>query len=71
MKMRCNKTRVYSHQNGYSAMLYGKSSMSIINPEGVEVLHTGNRSVNTESKVMEMLGEFPFFEDLLTGNDFE
>lgn len=45
----------YRHENGYSAELYGKSSMIIFRPDGKEYLHTGRRNVNTESEVMELL----------------
>ena len=45
----------YKHENGYSAELYGKSSMIIFRPDGKEYLHTGRRNVNTESEVMELL----------------
>lgn len=50
----------YEHQNGFSAVLYGKSSMSILKNKK-EVLHTGNRSVNTEKEVMDFLDKFPEF----------
>ena len=45
----------YRHENGYSAELYGKSSMIIFRPDGTERLHTGSRNVNTKSEVMELL----------------
>lgn len=45
----------YTHENGYSAELYGTSSMSIYSPDGTECLHTGSRSVKTEREVMEIL----------------
>lgn len=50
----------YEHQNGFSAVLYRKSSMSILKNKK-EVLHTGNRSVNTEKEVMDFLDKFPEF----------
>lgn len=50
----------YEHQNGFSAVLYGESSMSILKNKK-EVLHTGNRSVNTEKEVMNFLDKFPEF----------
>lgn len=52
------------HPNGYSAKLYGKSSMSIYF-KGKEVLHTGFRNVNTEDEVMELLEGMPKFVKLL------
>ena len=53
-----SKVREYKHNNGYSARLYGKSSMSIFF-DGKEVLHTGFRNVNTETEVMEILEDYP------------
>ena len=46
------------HPNGYSAKLYGKSSLSIYF-KGKEVAHTGSRNVNTEEQVMELLRRYP------------
>lgn len=54
----------YKHKNGYSARLYGKSSMSIYF-NGKEVLHTGSRNLNTEDEVMKMLEDMPKFFKLV------
>lgn len=50
----------YTHKNGFSAVLYGKSSMSILK-NGKEILHTGSRTVNTEKEVMKLLDKQPEF----------
>ena len=50
----------YKHPNGYSARLYGESSLSIWF-NGKEVLHTGSRNANTEDEVMELLESYPEF----------
>ena len=50
----------YTHKNGFSDILYGKSSMSILK-NGREVLHTGSRAVNTEKEVIELLEKQPEF----------
>lgn len=50
----------YTHKNGFSAILYGQSSMSILK-NGKEVLHTSSRSVNTKKEVMELLEKQPEF----------
>lgn len=56
------KTRVYQNTvNGYYAVLYSKSSMKVVSPEGKEVFHTDSRTVNTEDEVVEMLENFPRF----------
>lgn len=47
----------YKHPNGYSARLYGESSMSIYY-DGKEVMHTGFRKVNTKDEVMDLLEYF-------------
>ena len=46
------------HPNGYSAKLYGKSSMSIYF-KGKEVAHTGSRNVNKDDEVKELLDKYP------------
>lgn len=52
------KSITFNHPNGYSSVLYGKSSMSIYFG-GKEVSHTGFRNVNTEAEVMELLEKIP------------
>lgn len=59
-------TRIYRHENGYSATLYGNSSM-IIYHDGKEVMHTGFRNVNTEAEVMKMLEEMSEFWSNILG----
>ena len=56
--------REYKHPNGFSAKLYGYSSMSVFY-EGEEVMHTGFRTANTENEVMELLEEYPEFMKLI------
>lgn len=53
-----NKTVTYTHENGYSATLYGKTSLSVEH-NGKEVLHTGFRNVETEDEVMNLLENMP------------
>lgn len=55
-----NDSKWYDHENGYSAVLYGESSMCVYNGRR-KVLHTGSRNVNTKAEVMEMLAEMPEF----------
>ncbi len=40
-----------SERNGYSGVLYGDSSVSIFDPQGNEVLHTGFRSIHAMEKL--------------------
>lgn len=53
------------HENGFSGILYGKSSLAIFAPDGHEVLHTGRRSIHTKDELLEMLAEYPEFIRLL------
>lgn len=51
----------YASANGYTGVLYGKSSLSVYGPDGKEVLHTGARNVNTLEElkhVVEGMQEF-------------
>lgn len=54
----------YTHPNGYSARLYGNSSM-IVMFEGKEVSHTGSRAVHTREQVMDMLEKQPALMKML------
>jgi hypothetical protein len=51
----------YTSENGYTGVLYGRSSMSIYDPEGHECLHTGFRNINTYEELVETVNEQPEF----------
>jgi hypothetical protein len=51
----------YTSDNGYTGVLYGRSSMSIYDPEGHECLHTGFRNINTYEELVETVNEQPEF----------
>jgi len=55
----------YTSANGYSGILYGKSSMAIVNPEGKEVMHTGHRTPNTFEELKEIVDTMPEFIEKL------
>lgn len=57
----------YKSPNGYSGALYGESSMSIYNPDGKEVLHTGFRrkEINSLDALKEQVDTYPEFEKML------
>ncbi len=61
-----NEIRV-KHPNGYSGVLYGKSSMLIFGPDGKEVLHTGfrNPDINNAKALYKQLEEMPEFIKVL------
>jgi len=51
----------YTSENGYTGVLYGRSSLSIYDPEGHECLHTGFRNINTYEELVETVNEQPEF----------
>ena len=57
----------YKSPSGYSGALYGESSMSIYNPDGKEVLHTGFRrkEINSLEALKEQVDTYPEFEKML------
>ena len=68
------------HPNGYSGILYGKSSLAIYDDHGIEIIHTGYRTINTEKELYDVLEKFPevlkeflkkMDHDLLYGKDGE
>lgn len=64
----------YTSENGYSGKLYGKSSMSIFDKDGKEVMHTGSRTPNTLEELKEVVDRFPAFMEMLRRvpvDDFE
>lgn len=57
--------RIYAeHANGYSGVLYGKSSMSIYY-EGREILHSGSRTPQTYAQLMDALETMPELMEML------
>lgn len=57
---------IYKHENGYSAKLYGKSSMVVFR-KGKKIFHTHYRNQNTKSEVMEMLEGMPSLMEIIAG----
>lgn len=55
----------YTHSNGYTGILYGKSSLAVQNSEGREVFHTGFRNINTLDELKKWLDDFPKFMEML------
>lgn len=53
------------HPNGYMGILYGKSSMSIYDEDGHEILHTGIRNINTKAELYELLEGMPKFVEIM------
>lgn len=67
MRLRHNKTIKYTSKNGYTGVLYGRSSLAIHNKDGKEVMHTGFRNINTYEELVETVETFPEFLELLKG----
>lgn len=55
----------YTSPNGYTGILYGKSSLSIKDSNGKEVLHTGSRNVNTMEELKDLVDRHPEFMEML------
>ena len=67
MMSKPHTTRVYKSSNGYEGILYGKSSFSVFDSDGNEILHTGARSFNTYSELVDTIERMPEILDLLNG----
>lgn len=60
-----NKQLKYTSKNGYTGVMYGKSSLVILDRNGKEVFHTGFRNCNTYEELIEQVDTFPEFYDTL------
>ena len=60
-----SETIRYTSDNGYTGVLYGKSSYAIYDKDGKEVLHTGSRNINTYEELVEDVNNFPKFLEIL------
>lgn len=54
----------YTSENGFTGVLYGKSSLVILK-DNREVLHTGSRKINTREELIKCVDEFPEFYKIL------
>lgn len=55
----------YTSPNGYTGILYGKSSFKILDEQGHMVFHTGFRAINTKAGLIEQVESFPEFLEML------
>jgi hypothetical protein len=55
----------YTSENGYTGILYGKSSFSIRDKNGKEVFHTGSRAFNTYEELVDRVERHPEFMKML------
>lgn len=49
----------YTSKNGYTGVMYGKSSLVILDENGKEVFHTGSRTCNTYEELIEQVDTYP------------
>ena len=56
----------YTSPNGYTGVLYGKSSLAIYDCDGKMKLHTGFRSIHTYDELVTMVDKYPEFLEMLT-----
>ena len=65
-RRRCNINYVsYTSENGYTGVMYSKSSFIVYNPDNEEVFHTGFRTFDTFEELREQVDTFPEFYDML------
>ncbi len=57
------------HSNGYTGILYGKSSMAIFDSSGNQILHTGFRTINTKEELYKKLESMPKFCEIIASED--
>ena len=55
----------YTSPNGYTGVLYGKSSLAIYKPDGTMSMHTGSRNINTYAELVKIVEEHPKFKEML------
>lgn len=60
-----NKQSKYTSKNGYTGVMYGKSSLVILDINGKEVFHTGFRNCNTYEELIEQVDTFSEFRVML------
>ena len=51
----------YTHENGYTGILYGESSLAIYDKTGKMKMHTGSRNINTREELIDLLDNYPSF----------
>ena len=62
-----SETIKYTSSNGYTGVLYGKSSLVIYDKDGKLSLHTGFRTANTYEELVEVVEEHPQFLKMIHG----
>ena len=63
-----NDTIKYTSKNGYTGVMYGKSSYAVYDKDGHEVMHTGSRNFNTYEELVRHVEEYPKLREMLDKN---
>ncbi len=62
-----NKQSKYTSKNGYTGVMYGNSSLVILDANGKEVFHTGFRNCNTYEELIDQVDTFSEFYNMILG----
>jgi len=65
--MSLTQMKEYKSENGYTGRMYGKSALSVYDKNGVEVLHTYDRNIDTLDELKELVEDIPNFLEMLKG----
>ena len=55
----------YTSDNGYTGVMYSKSSYAVFDKDGIEVMHTGFRNFNTYDELVEHVEKYPKLMEML------
>ncbi len=58
-------------ETGYKGVMYGKSSLSVFDKNGKEVMHTGSRKINTYNELVHFVDTFNEFLKMLARTTFK
>lgn len=58
-------------ETGYMGVMYGKSSLSVFDKNGKEVMHTGSRNINTYNELVYFVDTFDEFLKILAKTTFK
>lgn len=62
---------IVKHPNGYSGMLFGESSLAVFDNRMHEILHTGDRNIETAEDLYDMLEDIPGFVEMMQKINFD
>lgn len=62
---------IVKHPNGYSGMLSGESSLAVFDNRMHEIIHTGDRNIETAEDLYDMLEDIPGFVEMMSKINFD